>query len=90
MCLRYIYIYIYIYIYKATGCLMMRTLPGSHIGIRCCGLGHGVYRVQARGSRWLPTFIQNQKALVAEWIHFTLSVLISPTLKLKVCTFGGL
>ena len=28
--------------------------------------------------------------LVAEWIHFTLSGIILPTLKLKVYTFGGL
>ena len=28
--------------------------------------------------------------LVAEWIHFTLFGMISPTIKLKVYTFGGL
>ena len=28
--------------------------------------------------------------LVAEWIHFTLFGIILPTIKLKVCTFGGL
>ena len=28
--------------------------------------------------------------LVAEWIHFTLFGIISPTIKLKVYTFGGL
>ena len=31
-----------------------------------------------------------QRALVAEWIHFTLSGIILPTLKLKVYTFWGL
>ena len=28
--------------------------------------------------------------LVAEWIHFTLLGIISPAIKLKVYTFGGL
>ena len=28
--------------------------------------------------------------LVAEWIHFTLFVIVLPTIKLKVCTFWGL
>ena len=28
--------------------------------------------------------------LVAEWTHFTLFGIISPTIKLKVYTFGGL
>ena len=28
--------------------------------------------------------------LVAEWIHFTLFVIILPPIKLKVYTFGGL
>ena len=30
------------------------------------------------------------KTLVAEWIHFTLFGIISPTIKLKVYAFGGL
>ena len=29
-------------------------------------------------------------SLVAEWIHFTLLGIISPTIKLKVYAFGGL
>ena len=28
--------------------------------------------------------------VVAEWIHFTLFEIILPTVKRKVCTFGGL
>ena len=28
--------------------------------------------------------------LVAEWIHFTRFWILLPTIKLKVCTFGGI
>ena len=36
----------------------------------------------------LPT--RALRFLVAEWIQFTLFGILSPTIKLKVCTFGGL
>ena len=33
---------------------------------------------------------RSKYGLVAEWIHFALFGIILPTIKLNVCTFGGL
>ena len=38
----------------------------------------------------IPSITLRVISLVAEWIHFTLFVIISPTIQLKVYTLGGL
>ena len=41
------------------------------------------------GKFWKTTLFQ-PLGLVAEWIHFAFFRIMSPTIKLKVCTFWGL
>ena len=56
--------------------VMMDTCRSNNL-LLCCGAWSGV-----GVGRIIP--------LVAEWIHFPLFGIISPTIKLKVYTFGGL
>ena len=51
--------------------------------LRNCDIGVAVF--------W-GSYLESYKEIpvIAEWIHFTLLGIISPTIKLKVYTFGGL
>ena len=61
-------------------------------GFRGSGLneGAGLQNVHGLGrGRPLGGGTHLDLPLVAQWIHFTLFGIISPTIKLKVCTFFG-
>ena len=69
---------------------------GFRVDFRVWALGFGFMSSPEKSIRkqlnpnWVGIEGLGFRYVVAEWIHFTLFGIILPTLKLKVCTFGGL
>ena len=71
----------------------VRLLSGKTATVSA-GLNETVATLKCRAQAALGVrngrLVASSGNLVAEWIHFTLFGVILPTIKLKVCTFGGL